>query len=210
MIKAVIFDLDGVLVSTDELHYKAWKHVADQEHIRFDQIINNRIRGVLRMDSLDIILAHSDKTFDAFDKVRLADQKNRYFLDLLTTFDASNIMPGVVETLKFLKSNNIPIAIGSSSANSKTILNQIGLLDEFDVIVDGNNFTRSKPDPEVFLLASSKLGIPPEYCLVVEDGISGVKAALAAGMSVFALGDAAKSNLASYQGESIHQIIALF
>lgn len=210
MIKAVIFDLDGVLVSTDELHYKAWKHVADQEHIRFDQIINDRIRGVLRMDSLDIILEHSDKTFDALEKLRIANQKNHYFLDLLTKFDASNIMPGVIETLKFLKSNHIPIAIGSSSANSKKILSQVGLLEAFDVIVDGNNFTRSKPDPEVFLLAASKLGVPPEYCLVVEDGISGVKAALAAGMSVFALGDAAKSHLASYQGASILQIIALF
>jgi beta-phosphoglucomutase len=210
MIKAIIFDLDGVIVSTDGLHYLAWKYVADQEHIYFDESINNRLRGVSRMESLDIILERSNREYSELEKINLARQKNDYYVDLLSSLSPVNILDGVHEVITLIKRKGIPAAIGSSSKNAKRILSQIGLVDAFDVIVDGNDISRSKPDPEVFLLAAKRLNIDPKHCLVVEDAIAGIQAAVTAGMMTFAVGDAQRSAQATYRGEAVSDIITLF
>ncbi len=208
-IEAVIFDLDGVIVSTDQLHYQAWKAVADQEKIDFDQTINNRLRGVSRMESLEIILEKASKTYSESEKVALATQKNSIYVQLLSSLTPENTLPGVIDTLKYLKRHHFKTAIGSSSKNSKRILTQIGLIDAFDTIVDGNDIVRSKPDPEVFLKAASRLGVEPAHCLVVEDAVAGITAAINGGMNAFAVGDAKTCRLATYHGESVIDILLI-
>lgn len=153
MMRAVIFDLDGVLVSTDHFHYKAWKQIADRLNIPFDEHVNNRLRGVSRMESLDIILSGaSDKQFTDEQKQSLAEEKNTVYRMFLEQLSPADILPGVTETLEGLKVKGVAAAVGSSSKNARFILEQVGLLDWFAVIVDGNQISRSKPDPEVFLL----------------------------------------------------------
>jgi beta-phosphoglucomutase len=190
-IAAVIFDLDGVIVSTDEFHYQAWKQISDQEKIYFNREINERLRGVSRMESLEIILSHSDKNYSEKDKQLLAQQKNEVYCELLNKLSPNDILPGVINLLLSLKAKDIKIAIGSSSKNTPFILEQIGLASSFNAIADGNSITNSKPDPEVFLLASEKLGVAPEECVVVEDAQAGIDAALAAGMKAVGVGTAA-------------------
>lgn len=196
-IKAAIFDLDGVIVSTDEYHYKAWKKIADEESIYFDREINERLRGVGRMESLDIILEKSKKNYSLEEKVELAERKNTLYRELLNNLSSSDILNGVMEVLDTFKKNNIKIAIGSSSRNTEIILNRIGLYNYFDAISDGTQIKNSKPDPEVFLLAAKKLGVNPENCLVFEDADSGVEAAIAGKMKVLAVGSASKNSKAN-------------
>ncbi len=191
MIQGVIFDLDGVIVSTDELHYQGWKHMADTEGIYFDKEINERLRGVSRMESLEIILEKATKTYTEVQKEALATLKNDYYKELLATkLSPKDILPGVKDVLAGLKAKGAKIAIGSSSKNTPTILKQIGLDKTFDAISDGNNIKNSKPDPEVFLIAAEKIGLKPEVCLVVEDAEAGITAALAANMKTLAVGSA--------------------
>ena len=173
-IKAVIFDLDGVIVSTDSCHYKAWKMIADRENIYFDETINNRLRGVSRMQSLEIVLERADKEYSEEEKKALAEDKNEIYKELIKCLTPKDILPGVTDNLRVLKEKGIKIAIGSSSKNTALILKQIGLENYFDAVSDGNNITKSKPDPEVFLKAAQMLNIEPEKCLVVEDADSGV------------------------------------
>lgn len=193
-IKAVIFDLDGVIVSTDEFHYNAWLDIASSEKIYFDRNINDRLRGVSRMESLEIILEKSNKEYTNEEKIRLAEKKNCNYRKLLAKLDRENILVGVTRLLLELKDRRISTAIGSSSKNTRFILSKIGLIDEFNVIVDGNMITKSKPDPEVFLLAASKLGVEPSECIVVEDADAGIEAALSAGMMVLAVGNEGSNN----------------
>ncbi|NYE06552.1 beta-phosphoglucomutase [Bacillus niacini] len=190
-ILAVIFDLDGVIVSTDEFHYQAWKQISNQEKIYFDREINERLRGVSRMESLEIILSHSDKKYSEKDKQLLAQRKNEVYCDLLNKLSPNDILPGVINLLMNLKAKDIKIAIGSSSKNTPFILEQIGLSSSFDAIADGNSIMNSKPDPEVFLLAAGKLGVAPEECAVIEDAQAGIDAAIAAGMKAVGVGTAA-------------------
>jgi beta-phosphoglucomutase len=190
-ISAVIFDLDGVIVSTDEFHYHAWKQISDQEKIYFDREINERLRGVSRMESLDIILGHSDKNYGETQKQLLAQRKNDIYCELLNKLSPNDILPGVINLLISLKSRDIKIAIGSSSKNTPFILDQIGLTSNFDAIADGNSIKNSKPDPEVFLLAAKILGVEPEECAVIEDAQAGIDAAKAAGMKAVGIGSAA-------------------
>jgi beta-phosphoglucomutase len=190
-ISAVIFDLDGVIVSTDEFHYQAWKQISDQEKIYFDREINERLRGVSRMESLEIILSHSEKNYSETDKLLLAQRKNDIYCVLLNKLSPNDILPGVINLLLSLKARDIKIAIGSSSKNTPFILEQIGLASSFDAIADGNSITNSKPDPEVFLLAAKKLGVAPEECAVIEDAQAGIDAAIAAGMMAVGVGTAA-------------------
>lgn len=197
--KAVIFDLDGVIVSTDDYHYKAWKVVADDEGIYFDKEINERLRGVSRSESLNIILEKANREYDDKEKEAIAERKNTIYRELLNNLNPAEILPGVIKTLDVLKANSIKIAIGSSSKNTMRILEKIGLNNYFDAIADGNNIKNSKPDPEVFLLAASKLGINPEQCLVVEDADAGVEAAISGGMNVLAVGYAAKNEKAQFR-----------
>jgi beta-phosphoglucomutase len=190
-ISAVIFDLDGVIVSTDEYHYQAWKSISDQEKIYFDREINERLRGVSRMESLDIILSHSDKSYSENEKQLLAQRKNDIYCELLNKLSPNDILPGVINLLLSLKARDIKIAIGSSSKNTPFILKQIGLTSNFDAIADGNSIKNSKPDPEVFLLAAEILGVPPEECAVIEDAQAGIDAAKAAEMKAVGIGSAA-------------------
>jgi beta-phosphoglucomutase len=190
-ISAVIFDLDGVIVSTDEFHYQAWKQISDQEKIYFNREINERLRGVSRMESLEIILSHSDKNYSEKDKQLLAQRKNEVYCALLNKLSPNDILPGVIDLLLSLKAMDIKIAIGSSSKNTPFILEQIGLASSFDAIADGNSITNSKPDPEVFLLAAEKLGVAPEECAVIEDAQAGIDAAIAARMKAVGVGTAA-------------------
>ena len=205
-IKGVIFDLDGVIVSTDEFHYQGWQRLADQENIFFDRAMNERLRGVSRMESLDIILEQAKKTYSSAEKIKLAETKNDIYRDLLKKISPSDILPGVSNLLKELKAKNIKIAIGSSSRNSPTILRQIGLGTYFDATADGNDIKNSKPDPEVFLLAATLLGLKPIECLVVEDAQAGVQAGLAGGMKVLAVGAAANDPNATLRAPEMSHV----
>ena len=187
MIKAVIFDLDGVIVSTDDCHYRAWKKMADEEGIYFDREINNRLRGVSRMTSLDIVLERADKEYSESEKLAIAERKNNYYKELICELTPNDILPGAMETLEKLKENGIKIAIGSSSKNTPIILKQIGLDNFFDAVSDGNNITHSKPDPEVFLKAAEMLKIAPEDCMIVEDADAGIEAGKRAGMKTLSV-----------------------
>lgn len=189
--KAVLFDLDGVVVSTDEFHFKAWKTVAERENIPFSRENNHRLRGVNRMDSLEIILEKAAKAYSVEEKEALAGKKNRIYRDLLQTLTPGDILPGIPETLEYLKEAGIKTAIASSSRNAVFILDKIGLAEAFGAVVDGTRISRSKPDPEVFLLAAEDLKLAPEDCVVVEDADAGVAAAVSAGMRAVAVGAAA-------------------
>lgn len=207
MIKAVLFDLDGVIVSTDDLHFKAWKQMAIQEQIHFDETINNQLRGISRMESLEIILKATDKKYSLKEKEQLANFKNNFYVESLQTLTKDAILPNVMNVLETLKENGIKVAIGSSSKNAKLILKQIGLNNYFDAVSDGTNITKSKPDPEVFIKAADMLQTPYQNCAVVEDAVSGLQAAKACGMITFATGDAEKSTLKDYLFKDILNII---
>ena len=207
MIKGIIFDLDGVIVKTDELHYRAWKRLADAEGIFFDREINNHLRGVSRMASLEIILERSPRTYSAEEKNRLASIKNQYYVELLKTLTPDDIMPGVTKTLEELKRRKILTAIGSSSKNARAILEQIKLSNVFDAVADGNDIINSKPAPDVFLKAADMLGLRPAECAVVEDAEAGIAAAKSAGMLAIAIFDAKRSRLADHKLEDIGELI---
>ena len=204
-IEAVIFDLDGVIVTTDDYHYEAWKKIADQENIYFDREINERLRGVSRMESLDIILEKSSKIYNEEEKIELATRKNDYYKNLLENLTKEDILPGILETLNFLENKKIKTAIGSSSKNTIFILNKIGLIDKFDAIVDGTMIKNSKPAPEVFLQAAEKVGIKTEKCLVIEDADAGVEAGKRAGMRVLGVGSAKNNENADYKSENMEE-----
>ena len=196
--RAFIFDLDGVIVFTDKFHYQAWKKMADGMGIYFDEIINNRLRGVSRMESLEIILEKYDGTLTQAEKEARAEEKNGYYRELLKTMTPADVSDEVRETLQELRNRGYKLAIGSSSKNARFILERVGLLDFFDAISDGNNITNSKPDPEVFVKAAEYLDEKPENCIVVEDAYAGVDAAKAGGMDAAAIGDAASYEKADY------------
>ena len=196
--KGIIFDLDGVICSTDRYHYLAWKTVADRLGIYFDETINHRLRGVSRMESLEIILERCDRILSQEEKLALATEKNDIYRGLLSGMTPADLSREVKDTLDALRGKGLWLGIGSSSKNTRYILDRIGLGSFFDAVSDGNNITRSKPDPEVFLKAAEYLGLAPADCLVVEDAVSGLQAAAAAGMDSAAVGDAAESGLAVY------------
>lgn len=196
--KAIIFDLDGVVVSTDNCHYMAWKKLADEEGIYFDRTINERLRGVSRMESLNIILEKAKKQYTDAEKADMAERKNGYYIELINTLDSSAILPGAESFIKKAKDKGLKTAIGSSSKNTKIILKQTGITDLFDAIADGNDIKNSKPAPDVFLKAAEKLGIAPSQCMVVEDADAGVLAAINAGMDVLAVGYAKSNENANY------------
>lgn len=190
--KGILFDLDGVLVHTDKLHYRAWKKIADTRGILFNEEINNLLRGVSRMESLEIILRnYHGPALSQEEKEALAEEKNNYYKEELKSMTPDDVTGEVRETLAALKAAGIKVAIGSSSKNTKFILKQVGLDDVFDAVSDGTNITKSKPDPEVFLKAAEYIGLPPEECLVVEDAVAGIEAAKCGGMKAAGIGDAA-------------------
>lgn len=209
MIKAVIFDLDGVICFTDEYHYLAWKKLSDRLGIYFDREINNRLRGVSRMASLDIILERAEREYSEEEKLAFAAEKNETYRALLANMSPADLSDEVRGTLNELKRRGYPMSIGSSSKNTKFILERIGLSGFFDAISDGTNITRSKPDPEVFLKASEFLGEEPENCLVVEDAVAGIQAAKAGGMYAAGIGEAMKYSATDYPINSFSELLSI-
>jgi len=210
-IKGIIFDLDGVIVFTDRLHYQAWKRVADKMNIPFDEKVNDRLRGVGRMESLDIILENcAGKELSKAEKEALAAEKNQYYVNLLGEIGPADVTKEVRAALADFRSRGIVLAIGSSSRNAKYILEQVKLLDAFDAISDGTNITRPKPDPEVFLKAAAFLHLAPEQCLVVEDACAGIDAAKAGGMKAAGMGDARAYKKTDYQIDKISDLLLHF
>ncbi len=209
-LKAAIFDLDGVIVFTDKFHYQAWKKMADSMGIYFDEEINNRLRGVSRMDSLEIILErYEGEPLSQEKKAALAAEKNETYRELLKTMTPADVSKEVRDTLAELRKRGYGIALGSSSKNAKFILERVELLDAFDKISDGNNITKSKPDPEVFEKAAEFLGEKPEDCLVVEDAEAGIDAGIAGGMKTAAIGDAVNCGKADYTLQTFSDLLTI-
>lgn len=207
--KGVIFDLDGVICFTDKFHYLAWKQVVEPLGVPFDEKINDRLRGVSREHSLEIILEKYDGELTQEQKAALCEQKNVVYKELLKNLSPSDVSEDVLGTLSELKKRGIKIAIGSSSRNARFILQGVGLLDTFDAIADGNSITHSKPHPEVFLQAAELLQLSPSECLVVEDGESGIDAGVAGGFTTVGVGMAAKYAKTHYKVEKVSDLLKL-
>lgn len=205
--KAIIFDLDGVICFTDEYHYLAWKKRADDLGVYFDRTINNRLRGVSRMESLEIVLERYDgPALTQEQKVELATKKNDLYRESLHQLSPADLSAEVKDTLDALRAAGLKLAIGSSSKNTAFILGQLGLGNYFDAVSDGNNIKNSKPDPEVFLKAAEMLGLDPKDCLVVEDAVSGAQAGHAGGFEVACVGDASKAGAGDYNMGSFQEL----
>ena len=201
-IKAIIFDLDGVICHTDQYHYQAWKELSDRLGIPFDERDNDRLRGVSRMESLNIVLEKSPRVYSAQEKLAFAEEKNKAYRRLLLQMTPVDLPEETLSTLRELRARGLLLGIGSSSKNTKLILSRLGLADFFDAVADGTEITHSKPDPEVFLLAAEKLGVSPAEALVVEDADAGIEAAkagnfFAAGIGPAAMNPGANAALAS-------------
>lgn len=191
MIKGVVFDLDGVICFTDKLHYLAWKKAVEPLGVEFNEQINNRLRGVSREQSLEIILEKFNGILSAQEKSAICFEKNEIYKSLLGNLSPADVSEDVMQTLCELKKRGIRLAVGSSSKNTKLILRQIGLSDTFDAVVDGAMITHTKPHPEVFLKAAEAIGVQPNSCLVVEDAEAGIDAGNAGGFITVGIGVAA-------------------
>jgi len=187
--KACIFDLDGVIVDTAKYHFQAWKRLTDEFGITFTEKDNERLKGVSRMASLDIILEIGGKKLDMSEKTGLADMKNKWYVDRINRMTPAEILPGTLEFINELRRNDVKIALGSASRNTPMILERVGIKNVFDAVADGNTVHKAKPDPEVFLKAAELLGIETARCVVFEDALAGVEAALNAGMICIGIGD---------------------
>ena len=188
--KGFIFDLDGVIVDTAKYHYLAWKKIADSLNIEFTHEHNELLKGVSRVRSLDIILELGSVEASQEQKDQWLVQKNEEYLSYLVDMDQSEILPGVLPVLDYLKANEQLIALGSASKNARPILEKTGILSYFDAIVDGNDVSNAKPDPEVFLIAAQQLNTSPNDAIVFEDSVAGIQAANIANMTSIGIGDA--------------------
>lgn len=188
MIKACIFDLDGVIVDTAKYHYQAWKRLAAEFGYNLTEEENEHLKGVSRMKSLDIILDLAGVTVDDVTKQELADKKNKWYVELIAKMTPDEILPGAKEFLEKIRALGIKTAIGSASKNTPAILKYIGLEDFFDVVIDGNKVSAPKPDPEVFLKGAEELHLDPSECVVFEDAKAGIEAALNGNMHVIGIG----------------------
>jgi beta-phosphoglucomutase len=197
VIKACIFDLDGVIVDTAHYHFLAWKRLANELGIDLTEQDNEKLKGVSRTRSLEIILELGGVTVSEHEKEKLANKKNSWFVDYVERMAPEEIFPGVRNLLHQLRSKGYKVALASSSKNAKTVINLLQIQHEFDAVVDGTMITHSKPHPEIFLLAAEKLGISPADCLVFEDAEAGVEAALAAGMKCVGIGSASQLSKAN-------------
>jgi beta-phosphoglucomutase len=188
LIRACIFDLDGVLVDTAKYHFLAWKRLASELGYDLTEEVNEKLKGVSRMESLDIILRLAKISLGEAEKERLTARKNEWFNDFVSNMKAEEIFPGVKSLLERVKSENMKIGLASSSKNAERVIDLLGIRHYFDVMVDGNMIIHTKPDPEIFLLAARKLSVPPQACLVFEDAEAGVVAAVRAGMKCVGIG----------------------
>ncbi len=201
MIQACIFDLDGVIVDTARFHFLAWQRLARELGVSFTEKENEKLKGVSRMQSLEIILELGGISASEEQKEKWATQKNQWFVEYVDTLLPKDIFPGVQKLLEELKKKQIKLALASSSKNAQRVIKLLGIAALFDAVVDGTMIKKSKPDPEVFLLAAQRIGVAPSYCIVFEDAEAGVEAALAAGMKCVGVGQVSALNKA-------HRIVA--
>lgn len=193
---ACIFDLDGVIVDTAKYHFLAWKKLANELGITITEQDNERLKGVGRMESLDVILSIGKVKKTREEKELLANKKNEWFVEYIESMKKDEIFPGVYELLSKLKSNKIKVGLASSSKNAQSVIEKLEIGNLFDVVVDGTMITHSKPDPEIFLTASKRLGVGPASCVVVEDAAAGVESAKRAGMKCIGVGDSRQLKVA--------------
>lgn len=210
MIKAIIFDLDGVLVSTDELHYRAWKALAGRLGVPFDRAKNDRCRGISRMASLDIVLEDAPTAYTQSEREAFAAEKNETYRAMLASLTPADTLEGVLPTLAELRRRGYRLALASVSKNAPLILERTGLDRYLDAVADGNCITRSKPDPEVFLKAAEKLGMACESCAAMDDALAGIEAGRAAGMLTIGFGDSAKNKAGDLNLERFDELLGLF
>jgi len=203
---ACIFDLDGVIVDTAKYHFLAWKRLTDQLGIKFTEEDNERLKGVSRMASLEIILEIGNKELSESKKMEYATLKNDWYVDYITTMTPAEILPGCVEFIRELRNAGIKVAVGSASKNTPVILKTVGIADLFDAVADGNNIKMAKPDPEVFLKAAELVGVDPSLCIVFEDAVAGVKAALNAGMMCIGIGSPETLKEAHFVIPGLHEM----
>ena len=208
-ISGVIFDLDGVLCSTDALHFAAWQSLAERLQIPFTEADNRRMRGVSRMESLDILPEKADRAFSPEEKQALASAKNARYQALLEQLSPADLTLDTRQTLAALRAMGLKLAVGSSSRNARLILRRLGLENFFDAVADGTEIAHSKPDPEVFLLAARKLNLPAARCLVVEDAPAGIAAAVAGGFAAAAMGDAGQDPRADFRLARLGDLVPL-
>jgi beta-phosphoglucomutase len=197
-ISACIFDLDGVIVDTARYHFLAWKRLTDQLGIHFTEADNERLKGVSRMASLEIILEIGNRKADEIRKLEYATLKNEWYVEYISKMSPDEILPGCIRFIKEIRNANILTAIGSASKNTPMILERVGIRDLFDAVADGNVIAKAKPDPEVFLKAAEMVGINPGNCVVFEDAVAGVQAALNAGMLCVGIGSQSVLTKAHY------------
>lgn len=210
MIKAIIFDLDGVLVSTDELHYRAWKALAGRLGVPFDRAKNDRCRGISRMASLDIVLEDSPTAYTQSEREAFAAEKNVTYRAMLASLTPADTLEGVLPTLAELRRRGYRLALASVSKNAPLILERTGLDRYLDAVADGNCITRSKPDPEVFLKAAEKLDMACGSCAAMDDALAGIEAGRAAGMLTIGFGDSAKNKAGDLNLERFDELLGLF
>ncbi|MDF2631190.1 MAG: beta-phosphoglucomutase [Symbiobacteriaceae bacterium] len=187
-VQACLFDLDGVIVDTAKYHYLAWRRLANELGFDFTEHDNERLKGVSRVRSLEILLEIGGVTLDAQTQAALAAKKNDWYVEMIAKMDESEVLPGARRFLAECRTAGIRTALGSASKNAMLILRNVGLVDQFDVIIDGNKTSAAKPDPEVFLLGAHALGVATAHCVVFEDAEAGVEAALRAGMRCVGIG----------------------
>lgn len=205
-IKAVLFDLDGVIVFTDKYHYLGWKKLSDEEGLAFDEVVNEGLRGVSRMESLEVILKHNNVNFPLDKKVEMANRKNEYYVQLLKDINNEDMFPGAVKFIKNLREKAVKIGLCSSSKNAEFVLKKLDLYELFDVVVTGNDIVNTKPDPEIFLKAAELLNLHPLNCIVFEDAEAGVNAAVAAKMKCIGVGEIDFSHLIDESIKSYEEI----
>ncbi|GIP23456.1 beta-phosphoglucomutase [Paenibacillus sp. J22TS3] len=205
-IQACLFDLDGVLVDTAKYHYLAWKRLAEELGFVFTEQDNERLKGVSRTASLEILLGIGGLQLDEEAKQQLAERKNTWYVESISRMDESEILPGALDFLRACRSKGIKVALGSASKNAMLILNNTGLTPYFDAIIDGTKTSAAKPDPEVFVLGSEEVGVPPENCVVFEDAEAGIEAAIRAGMRSVGIGSPENLSRANLVVPSLQQM----
>lgn len=202
-IKAFIFDLDGVITDTARYHFKAWRRMANELGFDFSEEKNEELKGVGRLESLNKILQWGGITLSEEEKIRLAEQKNQWYLQYIQEVSANDLLPGAREFLLATREAGIKTALGSASKNALPIVEKLGVKHFFDVLIDGNKATKSKPDPEVFLLGASELNVDPHSCIVFEDSLAGIQAAKGAGMYTVGIGYMLPKGMADFQAGSL-------
>lgn len=204
--KGAIFDLDGVIVDTAKYHYLSWRSLAGELGFPFTEQDNERLKGVSRMRSLDILLEIGGLEYSEAEKLAMAEKKNRLYVEYISGLDESELLPGVRAYLNALRARGVAIALGSASKNAEFILEKLNIAELFDVVIDGNKVARAKPDPEVFQSACRELGLEPQDCVVFEDAEAGVAAGKAAGMQVVGIGKAEVLEAADLVISGLHEL----